>query len=302
MSNIILIAGATGDLGGRLSKHLIGKGAQVRALVREESDPVKVGNLRQSGVEVIPLCFADESGLIAACQGVSCVVSVLAGLREAIVTAQQQLLDAAVKAGVPRFIPSDFCTDFTQLMPGDNRNFDLRMEFKSILDSRPIRATSVFNGAFTYVLNHDIPLLDTRTKTIADYEGKADWRIDFTSIADTAAFTASAALDDDAPRLLRIAGFQVSPNELVALSGRVFDQPFALKSQGSLPEFAAYIKKVRADQPQGESQLYPQWQQMQYLYSMFAAHHHAVDNDRYPDIDWQTAAGTLEKIKNKKIA
>lgn len=302
MNNIILVAGATGDLGGRLCKHLLKNGASVRALVREQSNQQKVNELRESGVEVIAVHFADEKGLVSACKGVSCVVSVLAGLRDVIVTAQSQLLHAAVKAGVPRFIPSDFCTDFTQLQLGENRNFDLRREFQSVLETSNIRATSVFNGAFAYVLQYDITLLDTKAKTITYYSGKADWQIDFTTIEDTAAFTAYAALDDTAPRFLRIAGFRFSPNELQALTGRVFGEHFKLKEQGTLEQFSAYIQKLRTENPDGENQLYPQWQQMQYLYSMFAAHHHMLDNDRYPGVSWQTAETTLNEINNNKIA
>jgi len=41
------------------------------------------------------------------------VVSALAGLRDVIVETQAALLDAAIKARVPRFIPSDFSIDFT---------------------------------------------------------------------------------------------------------------------------------------------------------------------------------------------
>lgn len=302
MDNIILVAGATGDLGSRLCRHLIKNGARVRALVRAESNQKKVNDLRELGVEVIGLHFTDEEALVLACKGVSCVVSVLAGLREVIVTAQSQLLKAAVQAGVPRFIPSDFCTDFTQLQQGKNRNFDLRMEFRSVLETSNIRATSIFNGAFAYVLQYNIPLLDTKAKTITYYSGKADWRIDFTTVEDTAAFTACAALDDTAPRFLRIAGFQVSPNELEALTGRVFGEHFQLKEQGTLEQFSAYIQKLRTENPDGEHQLYPQWQQMQYLYSMFAAHHHMLDNDRYPGVSWQTAETTLNEINNNKIA
>ncbi|MFC1225919.1 NmrA family NAD(P)-binding protein [Pedobacter sp. BG31] len=302
MNNIILVAGATGDLGSRLCKHLLKNGASVRALVREQSNQQKVNELRESGVEVIAVHFADEKGLASACKGVSCVVSVLAGLRDVIVTAQSQLLHAAIKAGVPRFIPSDFCTDFTQLQLGENRNFDLRREFQSVLETSNIRATSVFNGAFAYVLQYNIPLLDTKAKTITYYSGKADWQIDFTTIEDTAAFTAYAALDDTAPRFLRIAGFRFSPNELQALTGRVFGEHFKLKEQGTLEQFSAYIQKLRTENPDGENQLYPQWQQMQYLYSMFAAHHHMLDNDRYRGVSWQTAETTLNKINNNKIA
>jgi hypothetical protein len=300
MNNTILVAGATGDLGSRVCKQLLQRAAGVKALVRPESDELKVKELRELGVEVVIADYHDEAALVSVCKGISCVVSVLAGLHDVIVGTQSLLLRATVQAGVPRFIPSDFCTDFTQLRPGDNRNFDLRKEFQSVLEATDIRATSIFNGAFAHVLQYGIPLLDTRNKTIACYTDKSDWEIDFTTIEDTAAFTASAALDEAAPRFLRIAGFRVSPVDLKDLTNRVFNNGFDLKDQGSLDEFAGYIKHVRREHPEGELQLYPQWQQMQYLYSMFAAHHDVLDNDRYPGMMWETAEDILKQIKEQK--
>ncbi|GAB2686406.1 hypothetical protein GCM10027037_05410 [Mucilaginibacter koreensis] len=158
-------------MGGKICKHLLKKEVNVRVLVRKESDEAKVKELRKIGVEVVTADFADEHSLIAACEGSSCVVSVLAGLHKVIVTAQSQLLHAAIQAGVSRFIPSDFCTDFTQLKAGDNRHFDLRKEFQSIMETSNIKATSVFNGAFAHVLQYNIPLLDTKDKNINYYLG-----------------------------------------------------------------------------------------------------------------------------------
>jgi hypothetical protein len=135
----------------------------------------------------------------------------LAGLHEVIVKTQTSLLNAAVTAGVPRFIPSDFSTDFTTMPAGENRNFDLRKEFHSILDQSPIQATSIFNGAFADILRYNTPLFNVPQKIIAYYEGKEDWKIDFTTMDDTAAFTAMAAIDESAPRSLRMASFRVSP-------------------------------------------------------------------------------------------
>ncbi|WP_100074804.1 SDR family NAD(P)-dependent oxidoreductase [Chryseobacterium camelliae] len=293
MEKTILVAGATGSLGEKICRELIRRGAEVKAVVRAESNAEKVNALEALGVNVIQADFNDASMLESACSGVSCVVSSLAGLRDVIVETQAKLLDAAVSTGVPRFIPSDFCTDYAQLPEGCNRNFDLRKIFADILDSRPIQATSVFNGAFAYVLQYDIPLMNTKNRTIAYYEGKSGWEIDFTTLDDTAAFTAAAALDDTAPRYLRIAGFRVSPEDLVPLTGRVFGVPFELQNQGSMDQFMDMITKIRKQHPEGERELYPAWQQMQYLYSMFAAHHNTLDNGRYPDLTWTTAKEAL---------
>ena len=95
--------------------------------------------------------FSNLAAVTSACSGASCVVSALSGLREVIVDSQTLLLDAALKAGVRRFIPSDYCIDFTKLPPGTNRNLDWRREFRERVDRAPLSATSILNGAFAEV-------------------------------------------------------------------------------------------------------------------------------------------------------
>ena len=100
-----------------------------------------------------------------------------------------------------------------------------------------------------------------RKKTIAYYGDKADWKIDFTTMDDTAAFTAMTALDESAPRSLRIASFSVSPNDLVSLSEQYKGSKFELINMGTIEAFSAYNKKQREADPDGENQLYSKWQQ-----------------------------------------
>ncbi|UOG73290.1 NmrA family NAD(P)-binding protein [Hymenobacter tibetensis] len=292
MTPIILVAGATGELGGRINKALLARGAAVRALVRTSSDPAKVDELTAQGVEVVRADLTDVAQVTAACTGTACVVSALQGLHDVVVDAQSVLLEAAVAAGVPRFIPSDFSTDFTKLPAGENRNFDLRREFKERLDHAPIAATSILNGAFGEVLTYNIPLLDFKKKSVGYWED-ADWRIDFTTMDDTAAYTAAAALDPTTPRLLRIASFQLSPRELAVVGEQVTKEPFALVRMGSRAELAAHTQHARAAHPEGEQELYPAWQQMQYMLSMFSVQHNPLDNNRYPEVQWTSAPHLL---------
>src|SRR6476661_1279586 len=154
MKHTILVAGGTGNLGGRIVRDLMKRGAAVRALVRNETESGKIDKLQSLGAEVITVDTSDFKQLERACEDVSCVVSAMSGLHDVIVDAQTRLLDAAVAAGVPRFIPSDFAADFTRLPAGDNRNFDWRKEFHKVLDASPIAATSIMNGAFTDVLSY----------------------------------------------------------------------------------------------------------------------------------------------------
>ena len=296
MKQTILVAGGTGNLGGRIVRDLIKRGAEVRAIVRPETDAEKVEKLKNLGAEVITVDMSNAEELKRACEGVSCVVSALSGLRETIVDAQTGLLDAAIAADVTRFIPSDFAADFTRLAEGNNRNFDLRKEFHKILDKSPIRSTSIMNGAFADILTYGTPIYDFRNYTVGYWGDDADWKMDFTTMDNTADYTAAAALDSDTPRVLRIADFQVSPQDLVKIGEEAKGKEFKLIPLGSLEDFAAQNKKDRAANPKGETEVFPDWQGRQYLHSMFSIHNQILDNARYADVEWASAIDIISKI------
>jgi pimeloyl-ACP methyl ester carboxylesterase/uncharacterized protein YbjT (DUF2867 family) len=297
MNTPILVAGGTGNLGGRIIAALLQRGATVRAVVRAETDQAKVDDLAKRGVDVRRVDMADVAALTQACEGVGCVVSALAGLREVIVDGQSVLLAAAVAAGVPRFIPSDFASDYTQVPVGENRNFDLRREFQARLNQAPIGATSILNGAFAELLTYNIPLLDFKQQQVGYWED-ADWKIDFTTMDDTAAFTAAAALDAATPRFLRIASFQHSPRELATAAEAAGKGRFDLVRLGSRADLATAIQHTRAANPAGEHELYANWQQMQYMLSMFSVQNDPLDNARYADVHWTSAR---EVISGEKV-
>ncbi len=291
---VIVVAGATGNLGGRIVQALRGRGASVRALVRAAAPPERIQPLERAGAEIVPVDWSDGAGLALACAGASCVVSALQGLEDVILGLQTLLLEAAVKAGVARFIPSDYSIDFTRLPAGRNRNLDLRRKFHERLERAPISATSIFNGAFAELLAGPMPLILFRVRRVL-YWGDADQRMDFTTIRDTAAFTAAAALDPDAPRFLRIAGDQLSARELAAVAGEVTGRKFRLLRAGGLGRLEALIRLARALAP-GRRKLYPVWQLMQYTRDMFdgRAKLAPLDNDRYPGLRWTGVREVLQ--------
>jgi hypothetical protein len=265
---ITVIAGATGNLGGRIARAILKRGGNVRTVVRHNSDPDKVEELRKWGAAIAEADFNSVSELTEACSGASCVVSALSGLREVMVETQTLLLDAAVKAGVPRFIPSDYSIDFTKLSPGTNRNLDLRREFHERLDKAPIAATSILNGMFTHLLTGEAPVILFKLKRVV-YWGEADQLLDFTTMDDSAEFTAAAALDSSTPRFLRIAGDQISAQGLVVVASEVTREKFKLFRAGGLKRYETLIKITRAVLPNTKA-LYPPWQGMQYLHNMFS--------------------------------
>lgn len=283
----VALAGIGGDLGGRIAAALVARGVRVRALVRSGSTvPVP-------GVTAVSVDYADAASLVAACRGADCVVSALNGLEPVILDAQGRLLDAAVVAGVPRFIPSDFSLDFTGTQPGDNRNLDLRRAFMARVDRTPIRATSILNGAFADLLTGDAPIVLQRPRKVL-YWGDADQLFDVTTKDNVARYTASAALDPAAPRFLRIAGDVVTARELAAIMSDLTGRPFGLWRAGGLGRLGLLIRVVRALTPASDA-VFPAWQGMQYLRDMASGRGKLapLDNGRYGTVSWTDARTVL---------
>jgi uncharacterized protein YbjT (DUF2867 family) len=293
MKKIIVVAGATGNLGERIVKALLEKEAKVRAIVRTSTNAEKVKKLEQLGVKVFSIDMSDSKEIAKACEGAHCVVSALAGLREVIINTQKKLLDGAVMAGVPHFIPSDFSLDFTNLKVGQNRNLDLRREFHQYLEEAPIASTTIFNGPFMELLTGQMPMILEKPKWILYWED-ADQSIDFTTMDDTAEFTANVALDNSMPRFLRIAGDQISPRQMAEVVSEITGKKFSLFRAGGIGLINFAIKMMKTFSP-AEKDLYPIWQGMQYMRDMMEgrASIDSYDNNRYPDINWTSVKELL---------
>jgi len=290
----IVLAGAAGDLGTRITKALIGRSAAVRALVRNRAPTSDRQRLSAIGAIVAPADVA----VAGACEGAACVVSALNGLRKVIIDRQRVLLDRAVKAGVPRFISSDYSADFTKTQPGGNRNLDLRREFMARADSTatraPIRVTSVLNGAFMDMLGAEMPIIQPRIHRVLHW-GSADQPLDFTTKDDVAAYVAATALDNAAPRILRVAGDTVSARDIAQAMAEVTGERYGTLWAGSIGSLSVLIRlaKLVAPQPQAA---FPPWQGMQYMRDMFSRQVklHPLDNTRYSDRQWTSVREQLD--------
>lgn len=291
---MIILAGGTGDLGGRIGQELLERGAQVKALVRAKSANAKIEALRKQEAEIVEVDFNNSDELTEACAGGTCLVSALSGLKEVIVDVQTSLLNAAVAAGVPRFIPSDYSIDFTKLPPGSNRNLDLRREFRYRLDKAPIAATSIFNGMFMDLLTGQAPMILFGIKRVV-YWGDANQPMDFTTIANTAAYTAAAALAPSTPRDLHIAGDVLTARGLKEAASEATGKQFHLLRAGGLGRLDTIIKITRTLFPQ-KDEVFPPWQGMQYMRNMFSGRPKLVglDNGRYSGIQWTTVQELLK--------
>jgi uncharacterized protein YbjT (DUF2867 family) len=276
---IIAVAGATGRLGHLIVRALLDRGATVRALIRPSTTPDKRMGL--SSADITEIDYADPASLQQALAGADGVVSALNGLRDIIVGTQTALLDAAVAAQVARFIPSDYAADLTKLEPGENRNFDLRREFRARLLDAPIASTSILVGGFMELLLRG-RLLDAQARQV-NYWGDPGQPLNYTTTPDTAQIAATAALDPDAPPILRIVGDTVTATDLAAIAGELAGTPFSLNRLGTIDELAAVIQQERTTHPEAEYETFPRFQQLQYTHNMQSGRGvlSPLDNARY---------------------
>ncbi|MFT3901585.1 MAG: NmrA family NAD(P)-binding protein [Niabella sp.] len=295
MAKTILIAGSTGNLGNKIACALLNEHVNLRALVRPETSSAKIQLLEQNGLRVVKVAHWDKEHIAEACNGAACVVSALSGLKETVIEAQTALLDGAVLAGVPRFIPSDYSIDFTNLKEGQNRNLDLRRAFHSYLDHQKIQVTTIFNGAFMDLLTTDMPLILPKINRILCW-GNSGQKMEFTLTDDVAMFTAKAALDDDSPRFLKIAGDCLSCNDFVKLLTGISGKKYKLLKPGGIPLLNKLIRVTQLLSP-SKKELYPAWQGMQYMRDMMEGRvvigHH--DNDRYGPLPWTSVKEFLKR-------
>src|SRR5690242_161824 len=110
---MILVAGATGVLGGLVCQRLRDRGLGVRALVRPTSGPDKVARLEAIGAEIVRGDLRDPASLDDATRGADVVVSTVSIIATAQVgdsfdatdnAGTRALIDAAQRANVSQFI------------------------------------------------------------------------------------------------------------------------------------------------------------------------------------------------------
>ncbi|KAK8095658.1 hypothetical protein PG999_013680 [Apiospora kogelbergensis] len=151
MSSItkVALAGATGNLGPAILDQLLAAGFQVKVLTRQSSN-----HKFPNSVEVAPVDYDSLDSLIAALKGQDAVVSTLASMA---LEKQLLLVEAASKAGVKRFIPSDFGSDTVHPKTSKLPVYGHKV---AVQDALKREASNAGSGDMTYTLVLCGPFLD----------------------------------------------------------------------------------------------------------------------------------------------
>ncbi|OIW24599.1 putative oxidoreductase CipA-like protein [Coniochaeta ligniaria NRRL 30616] len=145
--NKVALAGATGLMGTPILEHLLQNNFDVTVLTREDSKATFPDSVKVQRVD-----YSSKESLVSALQGQDAVVSALTHL--SIATSEALLIDAAVEAGVKRFIPSEFASDAT-----NPKAASFPLYTPKIASIKRLEAAAKTNPNFTYTSVITGPLL-----------------------------------------------------------------------------------------------------------------------------------------------
>ena len=224
---MILVVGATGDLGGRVVRLLHQQGEQVRCLVRPASDD---SELRALGASVVPGDLTDPGSLRDACNGVDTVIATataigreLSGMRTASIrevdgAGMISLIEAAERAGVKRFVFVSYAGAPAGLGSPLER---AKIAAEQRLTSSPMRATLVRPDAFQEIHLAPMGRFDIDKGKVAVF-GKGDSKRRWVGTEDVAALIAAVAVEADPPSVIEFGGPEkISRNEAIATAERI---------------------------------------------------------------------------------
>lgn len=205
---LILIAGATGNIGQHTITSLLSKGHRVRALGRTPTKIQPQSTLQSLESFIQSTSYYDIDALGRACTGVDAVICAYAGVPELQLEGQLLLLRAAERAGIRRFISASWNYDWSEMQLGVQESYDPYISFRNQVDlTSNIKPIYIFCGVLAEVLfsvpghgdfspaNHGV--WDPEKKRLEIWgSGEEIWH--WTTEKDAGEFAAQIILRDDA--------------------------------------------------------------------------------------------------------
>jgi uncharacterized protein YbjT (DUF2867 family) len=235
--HMILIVGATGELGGRVAARLAETGRPVRALVRSGTD---AADLQGLGIGVVRGDLRDEASLSAALAGVDTVVTtanaigrILAGAKDLSIAAvdgrgNQNLIRAAEVAGVDRFVflsAAGLCPDYAAIAPLPRAKWAA----EEALRASGMNEVIVRPDMFQEIWLSPVTGIDAGAGTALIY-GAGQCPARYVSTDDVAALVADLAVAPDPPRVVEFGGPEALTRlEVVALFEQATGRPMRVR-------------------------------------------------------------------------
>lgn len=216
----VAVAGGTGGIGKHIVEGVVEKQKhEVVVLSRKSTCP----ELEKLGVQIVAVSYDDPSSLAKALEGVHTVISTIAGLEHSqLVVPQLALVEAAKKAGVKRFVPSEWA------MRGIKNDpitlYAMKTEVSDAVKASGMEYTMFENGIFmnylasgTAGIGHLVPLkyLVDVENCKANLPGDGSSYLVFTRGEDVGKFVAASLELEVWPEVSQMIGARETLNDVV---------------------------------------------------------------------------------------
>ncbi len=295
----VMLVGGTGALGRQIAANLLAKEDVHLTLLARADNPDRPDRqavlqaLTERGATVVQGDVEDPASLDDPLQGIETVVSALSGFTKGV--PQANLLHAAQRAGVRRFIPSLYGYDFRRVALGENALTDLDIQAAQAVEASGIPYTFVLCGLFTEsLLNPFFGVFDFDNRRVS-YWGDGNTPLDVTSMWDVAQYTAEAVVDPTPGNtVLEVAGDVVSFNDIARLYEEVKGRSLTVESKGDEADLAAWIQTAQAEHGDNLYAYVTAQFQLPIIQGRTRLQHLA--NDKYPSIRPQTVREYIESL------
>lgn len=193
---LVGIAGVTGQFARLLALELLKHhDVSIRGFCRS---PTKVSTALQD-IEVVQGSAEDTEAIAKFVRGCDIVVCCYSGSDELMVNGQRLLIDACEDCGVPRYMASDWCLDYTKLELGELFSKDPMKHVKAYLETKNrVKGVHILIGIFFETLfSPYFGIYDAESHTFSHW-GDPEVRFEGTSYQNAAQFTASIIRNRDA--------------------------------------------------------------------------------------------------------
>ena len=247
----VALAGATGNLGPAILKVLLDANFQVTILSREGS--ISTDSIASHpNQSIVKVDYTSVSSLTDALQGHAVVVSTLASTA---LDTQQPLIDAALAAGIARFIPSEFGSDlnntFNQALPVFGGKMKVQAYLKDLAaKNNGFSYTLIYNNAFfDWGLNVGF-IVDPKEHKATIYDG-GDVPFSVTRLSSIGKAVAGVInnLDATKNRVVYIHDAVVTQNQLIKIFKSVDDKDWETETKSTQEIAKASYEELGKPEP-----------------------------------------------------
>jgi len=248
----VAVVGATGNIGAPIITALLAHKdhfTSITAVTVSSPEDPKFADLKAKGVHIVQAKFDDKHSLVHAFKGADAVISTVGG---AVFSEQVLLIDAAIEAGVKRFVPSEFGVDATNPKIGSHPVFGAKVKVQQHLEEAAkhgkITYTLIATGAFAdWGLKVGFVGFDLKAHQATFYDHGRNPTV-FTTVSDIGKFTAAALIHHElsSNRALRFGSYIASQLEILQTLEKVGGHKWTIKADLSIDELKKIAQEAHA--------------------------------------------------------